>query len=103
MPESDTHAYSVLGSAEMHLTAGKATKSVYLKGLTFTPDGNVLSVGTGTMIASRFQGTANKANADGRGNNIVDTYQTKAGFNSFKNEFKELTNAEIDNLWATAP
>lgn len=103
LPETDTTAYTILGSAEENLTEGKAAKSVYLKGLTFTPDGKVLSVGTGTMIASRFQGTAYRANADSNGNNIVNTYQTQAGFNSFKAEFKDLTNAEIDNLWATAP
>lgn len=116
IPDVDTHAYSVLGSAELSLTAGKAAKSVYLKGLTFTPNGNVLSVGTGEMVAAKFTGdldgnaktatsatSATKATNDGGGNNIVNTYQTKADFNSFKNEFKELTNSEIDNLWATAP
>ena len=116
IPESDTHAYSILGSAEKSLTAGKAAKSVYLKGLTFTPDGNVLSVGTGEMVAAKFTGALNgnaktatsaesatKATKDGDGNNIVNTYQTKAGFDSFKAEFIDLTNSDIDNLWATAP
>lgn len=116
IPESDNHAYSILGSAEMSLTAGKAAKSVYLKGLTFTPDGNVLSVGTGEMRAAKFTGaldgnaktatsatSATKATNDGGGNNIVNTYQTKADFNSFKAEFIELTNSDIDNLWDTAP
>ena len=116
IPESDTHAYSVLGSAEKSLTAGKAAKSVYLKGLTFTPDGNVLSVGTGEMVAAKFTGALNgnaktatsaesatKATKDGNGNNIVNTYQTKADFNTFKAEFIDLTNSDIDNLWAAAP
>lgn len=116
LPESDTHTYSILGSGEMSLTEGKAAKSVYLKGLTFTPNGNVLSVGTGEMVAATFTGdldgnaktatsatSATKATNDGGGNNIVNTYQTKADFNSFKNEFKDLTNSDIDNLWATAP
>lgn len=119
LPKSDTTAYPILGSTEKSLTAGnagKAAPSVYLQGLTFTPNGNVLSVGTGEMVAAKFTGALNgnaktatsatsatKATQDGGGNNIVDTYQTKAGFNSFKNEFKDLTNAEIDNLWATAP
>ena len=103
LPESDIHAYPILGSAEKSLTEGKAGKSVYLKGLTYTPKGNVLGVGTGTMIAFRFQGTADRAIADSNGNNIVNTYQTQAGFNSFKDQFKDLTNAEIDRLWATAP
>lgn len=104
--------YSILGSAEK-LTAGnagKAAPSVYLQGLTFTPNGNVLSVGTGKVEADTFTGnlngnakTATKATQDGNGNNIVNTYQTKTGFNSFKDQFKDLTNAEIDNLWATAP
>lgn len=104
--------YSILGSAEK-LTAenaGKAAPSFYLQGLTFTPNGNVLSVGTGQMVAAKFTGTfegnattATKATQDSSGNNIVNTYQTKAGFNSFKDQFKDLTNAEIDNLWATAP
>lgn len=110
--------YSILGSAEK-LTdgnAGKAAPSVYLQGLTFTPNGNVLSVGTGKVEADTFTGNLNgnaktatsatsatKATQDGNGNNIVNTYQTKAGFNSFKDQFKDLTNAEIDNLWATAP
>lgn len=116
LPESDTHTYSILGSGEMSLTEGKAAKSVYLKGLTFTPNGNVLSVGTGEMVAAKFTGalegnaktatsatSATKATQDGNGNNIVNTYQTQAGFNSFKAEFKDLTPTEIDNLWATAP
>ena len=112
-PESDTTiAFPILGSP-MKLTAGtegKAGPSVQLQGLTFTPNGNVLSVGTGEMVADTFTGnlngnakTATKATQDGNGNNIVNTYQTKAGFNSFKDQFKDLTNAEIDNLWATAP
>lgn len=118
-PKSDTTiAYPILGSPEK-LTAGnegKAGPSVQLQGLTFTPNGNVLSVGTGEMRASTFNGNLNgnaktatsatsatKATQDGNGNNIVNTYQTKAGFNSFKDQFKDLTNAEIDNLWATAP
>lgn len=85
--------YSILGSAEK-LTAGnegKAGPSVYLQGLTFTPNGNVLSVGTGKVEAGTFTGNLNgtakaaiKAAQDGSGNNIVDTYQTKTGFNSFK-------------------
>ena len=82
--------YSILGSAEK-LTAGKAAPSVYLQGLTFTPNGNVLSVGRGKVEADTFTGnlngnakTATKATQDGNGNNIVDTYQTKTGFNSFK-------------------
>lgn len=112
-PKSDTTiAFPILGSP-MKLTAGtegKAGPSVQLQGLTFTPNGNVLSVGTGEMVAAKFTGnlngnakTATKATQDGNGNNIVDTYQTKTGFNSFKDQFKDLTNAEIDNLWATAP
>ena len=112
-PESDTTiAFPILGSP-MKLTAGtegKAGPSVQLQGLTFTPNGNVLSVGTGEMVAAKFTGnlngnakTATKATQDGNGNNIVNTYQTKTGFNSFKDQFKDLTNAEIDNLWATAP
>ena len=118
-PESDTTiAFPILGSP-MKLTAGtegKAGPSVQLQSLTFTPNGNVLSVGTGEMVAAKFTGALNgnaktatsatsatKATNDSNGNNIVNTYQTKAGFNSFKNEFKDLTNAEIDNLWATAP
>ena len=118
-PESDTTiAFPILGSP-MKLTAGtegKAGPSVQLQGLTFTPNGNVLSVGTGEMVADTFTGTLNgnaktatsatsatKATNDSNGNNIVNTYQTKTGFNSFKDQFKDLTNAEIDNLWATAP
>ena len=103
VPEASTTAYPILGSAEKSLTDGKAAQSVYLKGLTFAPKGSVLSVGTGTMIASRFQGTADMANEDGSGNNIASTYQTQAAFNSFKAEFKDLTPTEIDNLWAAAP
>lgn len=103
VPEASTTAYPILGSAEKSLINGKAAQSVYLKGLTFAPKGSVLSVGTGTMIASRFQGTADMANEDGSGNNIASTYQTQAAFNSFKAEFKDLTPTEIDNLWATAP
>ena len=117
IPDSDTHTYSVLGSTETTpITAGKAAKSVYLKGLTFTPDGNVLSVGTGEMRAAKFTGALNgnaktatsadsatKATKDGSGNNIVNTYQTKADFNTFKAEFIDLTNSDIDNLWTAAP
>lgn len=112
VPESSTTAYPILGSAEKSLTDGKAAQSVYLKDLTFTPEGKVLSVGTGTMEAKRFKGTADtatsaasatKATQDGSGNVITSTYHTITAFNSFKAEFKDLTPTEIDNLWATAP
>ena len=117
IPDVDAHAYSILGSAETTpLTQGKAAKSVYLKGLTFTPDGNVLSVGTGEMRAAKFTGTldgnaktatsatsATNATNDGGGNNIVNTYLKKTDFNSFKAEFIDLSNSDIDNLWDTAP
>ncbi len=113
VPEASTTAYPILGSAEKSLTDGKAAQSVYLKGLTFTPKGSVLSVGTGEMVAAKFTGalegnaktatSAAKATQDGDGNNIASTYQTQAAFNNFKAEFKDLTPAEIDNLWATAP
>lgn len=112
VPEASTTAYPILGSAEKSLTDGKAAQSVYLKDLTFTPEGRVLSVGTGTMEAKRFKGTADtatsaasatKATQDGSGNVITSTYYTITAFNSFKAEFKDLTPTEIDNLWATAP
>lgn len=116
LPTSDANAYPILGSAEKSLTDGKAAQSVYLKGLTFTPKGSVLSVGTGEMVAAKFTGalegnaktatsaaSATKATQDGNGNNIAGTYQTQAGFNSFKAEFKDLTPTEIDDLWAAAP
>lgn len=112
LPTSDANAYPILGSAEKSLADGKAAQSVYLKGLTFTPKGSVLSVGTGTMTAARFQGkadtagsadSATKATQDGSGNVITSTYQTKTDFNTFKAEFVDLTNTEIDNLWTTAP
>lgn len=111
VPAADTNAYPILGSAEKSLTDGKAAQSVYLKGLTFTPKDSVLSVGTGTMTAARFQGKADTAGSadsatmatqDGGGNIIVDTYQTQSGFNSFKNEFVTMSETEIDNLWAAA-
>ena len=115
LPTSDANAYPILGSAEKSLTDGKAAQSVYLKGLTFTPKGSVLSVGTGEMVAAKFTGalegnaktatsatSATKATQDGNGNNIVNTYQTKAGFTAFKNEFTDLSDTDIDNLWATA-
>ena len=95
VPEASTTAYPILGSTEKSLTDGKAAQSVYLKGLTFTPEGKVLSVGTGTMEAKRFKGTADtatsaaaarKATQDGNGKNIADTYQTKADFNNFKTD-----------------
>lgn len=114
--EASTTAYPILGSAEKSLTDGKAAQSVYLKGLTFTPKGSVLSVGTGEMVAAKFTGalegnaktatsatSATRATQDGNGNNIASTYLTQAAFNSFKAEFKDLTPTEIDNLWATAP
>lgn len=116
VPEASTTAYPILGSAEKSLPGGKAAQSVYLKGLTFTPKGSVLSVGTGKMVAATFEGNltgnaatatsaegATKALRDGDDNVITDTYQTQAGFNSFKAEFKDLTPTEIDNLWTTAP
>lgn len=117
IPDSDTHTYRVLGSSETTpLTQGKAAKSVYLKGLTFTPDGNVLSVGAGEMRAATFTGnldgnaktatsaeSAKKATNDGGGNNIVNTYLKKTDFNTFKGEFIDLSNSDIDNLWNTAP
>lgn len=95
LPTSDANAYPILGSAEKSLTDGKAAQSVYLKGLTFTPESSVLSVGMGTMEAKRFKGTADtatsaaaarKATQDGNGKNIADTYQTKADFNAFKTD-----------------
>lgn len=116
LPTSDANAYPILGSAEKSLTDGKAAQSVYLKGLTFTPKGSVLSVGTGEMVAAKFTGalegnaktatsatSATRATQDGNGNNIASTYLTQAAFNNFKAEFKDLTPTEIDNLWATAP
>lgn len=116
VPEASTTAYPILGSAEKSLTDGKAAQSVYLKDLTFTPRGSVLSVGTGEMVAAKFTGalegnaktatsaaSATKATQDGNGNNIASTYQTQTDFNNFKAEFKDLTPTEIDNLWATAP
>lgn len=116
VPEASTTAYPILGSAEKSLTDGKAAQSVYLKGLTFTPKGSVLSVGTGEMVAAKFTGalegnaktatsatSATKATQDGSGNVITSTYHTITAFNSFKAEFKDLTPTEIDNLWATAP
>lgn len=103
VPAADANAYPILGSAEKSLADGKAAQSVYLKGLTFTPKGSVLSVGTGTMTAARFQGKADSATQDGGGHNIESTYQTKTDFNTFKAEFVDLTNTEIDNLWDTAP
>lgn len=116
LPTSDANAYPILGSAEKSLTDGKAAQSVYLKGLTFTPKGSVLSVGTGEMVAAKFTGalegnaktatsatSATKATQDGSGNVITSTYHTITAFNSFKAEFKDLTPTEIDNLWATAP
>ena len=116
VPEASNTAYPILGSAEKSLTDGKAAQSVYLKGLTFTPKGSVLSVGTGKMVAATFVGNltgnaatatsaegATKALKDGDDNVITDTYQTQAGFNSFKAEFKDLTPTEIDNLWTAAP
>lgn len=113
LPTSDANAYPILGSAEKSLTDGKAAQSVYLKGLTFTPKGSVLSVGTGEMVAAKFTGalegnaktatSAAKATQDGNGNNIAGTYQTQAAFNNFKAEFKDLTPTDIDTLWNTAP
>ena len=116
LPTSDANAYPILGSAEKSLTDGKAAQSVYLKGLTFTPKGSVLSVGTGEMVAAKFTGalegnaktatsatSATMATQDGNGNNIASTYHTITAFNSFKAEFKDLTPTEIDNLWTTAP
>lgn len=116
VPEASITAYPILGSAEKSLTDGKAAQSVYLKGLTFTPKGSVLSVGTGKMVAATFVGNltgnaatatsaegATKALKDGDDNVITDTYQTQAEFNSFKAEFKDLTPTEIDNLWTAAP
>lgn len=116
LPTSDANAYPILGSAEKSLADGKAAQSVYLKGLTFTPKGSVLSVGTGEMVAAKFTGalegnaksatsaaSATKATQDGNGNNIASTYQTQTAFNNFKAEFKDLTPTEIDNLWDTAP
>lgn len=115
VPAADANAYPILGSAEKSLADGKAAQSVYLKGLTFTPKGSVLSVGTGEMVAAKFTGalegnaktatsatSATKATQDGSGNVITSTYQTQAGFNTFKNEFVTMSDTDIDNLWTTA-
>ena len=118
LPDSDNSAYPILGSAKKTLSNGEAAQSVYLKGLTYTPNGSVLSVGTGKMVAKTFTGnltgtaseathagsadiatSATNAINDASGNAIEDTYLKTADFNS---KFTELTDTDLNDIWAKA-
>lgn len=126
LPSSYAGEIALLGSTETQ--GGKATSAAYIDLVKVAPSSKTMTVGKtatgaeGIVVAKTFQGaldgnaktatsavsatsaaSATKATQDGNGNNIVNTYQTQSGFNTFKNEFKDLSNADIDNLWATAP
>lgn len=70
----------------------------YNSSLGFTPSTSTLKIGTGTLTATDYSGTAAKATADGSGNNIVNTYATKAALDALSNkwtgQFKIASSAE---------
>lgn len=111
LPASYSSEIALLGSTETQ--GGKTTGTAYIDLVKVTPATKTMTVGKATtgaegiVIAKRFEGNlkgnADTATADGNGKNIAATYQTQAGFNTFKAEFVDLTPTEIDNLWATAP
>lgn len=126
LPASYSSEIALLGSTETQ--GGKTTGAAYIDLVKVTPATKTMTVGKATtgaegiVIAKTFKGTldgnagtatrattagsadsATKATQDGNGKNIASTYQTKTDFNAFKNEFVDLTNTEIDNLWDTAP
>lgn len=125
LPASYSSEIALLGSTETQ--GGKTTGAAYIDLVKVTPATKTMTVGKtttgaeGIVIAKTFKGTldgnagtatrattagsadsATKATQDGSGNVITSTYQTKAGFNSFKNEFVTMSETEIDNLWAAA-
>lgn len=62
------------------------------------------TLATGTLSATDYSGTAAKATADGSGNNIVNTYATKAALDALSNkwtgQFKIATSAEATAIAA---
>lgn len=125
LPASYSSEIALLGSTETQ--GGKTTGAAYIDLVKVTPATKTMTVGKtttgaeGIVIAKIFKGTldgnagtatrattagsadsATKATQDGNGKNIASTYQTQAGFNSFKNEFVTMSETEIDNLWAAA-
>ena len=113
LPASYSSEIALLGSTETQ--GGKTTGAAYIDLVKVTPATKTMTVGKtttgaeGIVIAKTFKGTldgnagtATKATQDGNGKNIASTYQTQAGFNSFKNEFVTMSETEIDNLWAAA-
>ena len=126
LPASYSTEVALLGSTETQ--GGKTASAAYIDLVKVTPATKTMTVGKtttgaeGIVVAKTFKGaldgnaatatlatsatsaaSATKATQDGNGKNIASTYQTQAGFNSFKAEFKDLTPTEIDNLWDTAP
>lgn len=125
LPASYSSEIALLGSTETQ--GGKTTGAAYIDLVKVTPATKTMTVGKtttgaeGIVIAKTFKGTldgnagtatrattagsadsATKATQDGNGKNIASTYQTQAGFNSFKSEFVTMSETEIDNLWAAA-
>lgn len=54
----------------------------YDANLKYNPSTNTLKLGKGTLTATDYSGTAAQATADGSGNNIVNTYATKAALDA---------------------
>lgn len=126
LPASYSTEVALLGSTETQ--GGKTASAAYIDLVKVTPATKTMTVGKtttgaeGIVVAKTFRGaldgnaatatlatsatsaaSATKATQDGNGNNIASTYQTQAGFNTFKKEFVDLSETDIDNLWAAAP
>lgn len=68
------------------------------EGVTIVKKQGSTTLATGTISATNYSGTSAKATADGSGNNIVNTYATKAALDELTNkwtgQFKIATSAE---------
>ena len=122
LPASYSKEIALLGSTETQ--GGKTTGAAYIDLVKVNLVKQKMTVGQtasgvkGTVEAQYFFGdlngnaqtattatsadSARKATQDGDGNNIAQTYYRTADFLAFKNEFSDLSDTDIDNLWATA-
>ena len=86
--KSDNVNYPILGVPTASPTSGTAYTAIYDKGMHINPS-------TNTITATTFAGTASKALADGLGNNIVNTYETKTDAAAKLTEAKEDAAAKL--------
>ena len=93
--KSDNVNYPMLLASGATPSTGGAN---YDSDLKYNPSTNTINIGTGTLTATNYSGTAAKATADGSGNNIVNTYATKSALDALTNkwtgQFKIATSAE---------